>query len=669
MVRCLIMKEVVLLLMLSVVAADITSIDYPPELKECLNAEKDADARTYTGESVAGSCIATYCWYNKNNTNPYVPSQAVKDYIRSMSSNPKHERTRRGTFPTRGKTRKRKEYRLLSRRARERFHDCLNLLKTTPVPNGGGITIYDAIAAIHNAGNARSAHGGVNFLSWHRVYIYTLENALRAVNRRCRKVTLPYWDCTAEYYSDLIARGSSEDSIIFSEGFAGNADGTVSTGPFRTWGLVRNVGFGGSLFGRAEIEGILTRTNHGQITVPNGQTPFNLEFYHNSIHRYLGGLLLDISLAPRDPMFFLLHTYVDFLWEQFRQSLIRRGLDAEAYPPFQNPRHAPDNTMEGFPEWTNREGYLNDWNDRIAEYRPTFNCDQSRNCRRGPSRSRWIGCVDVSGLGTQCVAIPRQGFSTNFPGARRRRAAETVDTLKHTRVQMCDRDTCPYQEASIQNTYVLNDKIDPSGWVYVPVNVVFERSKGLLFNTYYSYTKKHILDIFDPSRSEKLHKAMYTGEARTYDSCRISRSGSTKVFVRADGISYSGNSVEYTIADERYPITMQKAYVPVKDPSDEDSRVCLMAYDECGRICLPTCLVKGSDPPVYVPCSGCIRVDSKTPKRYGKTIPEIVSKQWEFHDVHFNEYMCPEELHVHTFVKFVCDSSTKFPWQRLDKYN
>ncbi|XP_021363097.1 uncharacterized protein LOC110456595, partial [Mizuhopecten yessoensis] len=497
------------------------------------------------------------------------------------------------------------------------------------------------------------------------VYLYTLENALRQVDSRCRKVTLPYWDCTAEYYSDQTSRGSSADSIIFSDDFAGNADGAVSTGPFREWGLVRNIGFSGSLFGRAEIEDMLTRTNHGQITIPNAERRYNLEFYHNRIHVFLGGLLLDISLAPRDPLFFLLHAYVDFLWELFRQSLISRSLDPEIYPPFRDPRHGPNQTMAGFPEWTNREGYLNDWNDRIATYKPTFNCERRKNCRRGPSRSRWIGCFQVDRLGTQCVAIPR--LLTDSRGERRRRATETVDALQHTRVQMCDRETCPYQEASIQNTYALNDKIDPSGWVYVPVNVVCERSAGLLFDTYDSYNEKNIMDIFDPSRSHKLHKSLYTGQARTYDSCRVSRMGATKVFVRADGISYSGNSVEYAIIDERYPIMIQKAFIPVKDPGNETSEVCLIAYDECGRLCLPTCLVKGSKPPVYLPCSGCIRVDSKSPKRYGKTIAEVIANHWEFHDVHDDEYICPEELHVHTFVKFVCDSSTKFPWQRLNK--
>ncbi|XP_033759787.1 uncharacterized protein LOC117341979 [Pecten maximus] len=655
--------ELVLLLMIPVIAAEITPIPYPKEVKECLKTEENLDASLCTGESIASTCMSTYAWNNKAKVHPYLPSKPEKDYIHQMSGNPRHERVKRGTFPRRGKPRQRKEYRLLTNKARDRFHMCLNLLKNTPVP-GSSISRYDAIAAMHNSQVAGSAHGGVNFLSWHRVYIYTLENALRSVDRRCRRVTLPYWDCTAEYYSDQIRRGDSANSVIFSDEFAGNADGAVVTGAFREWGLVRNIAFGGLLFGRDEIDLVLSRTSHEEISVPFAQRRYNLEFYHNRIHVFLGGFLLDISLAPRDPLFFLLHTFIDYVWELFRQSLIDRGIDPEIYPQFNNPRHAPDNTMEGFPDWENWEGYLNDWNDRIAQYKPSFNCDRTKNCRKGPRRDRWIGCRTTDDFGRQCVSLPR---SNNQDGARRRRSTYKTGKTSHTKVQLCNKDTCPYQEASVQNTYAINDKVDPSSWVYIPVKVLYERSSGLVFHTYDTFENKiDIMDIFDPSRSYKLKKNLYTGQARTYDSCRVSGTGATKVYVRADGISYSGNSMEYAIVDERYPIMVQKAFIPVKDPAKEASEVCLMAYDECGRICLPTCLVKGSNPPVYVPCSGCIRVDNQYPRRYGKTVADAMAEYWSFHDVHDDEYICPEEKEQgQIFLKFVCDSSTKFPWQRM----
>ncbi|XP_069122575.1 uncharacterized protein [Argopecten irradians] len=662
------MKILTVLLLLPLIATEFTPLPYPKEVNDCLFAEKNEDASTCTGESIASSCMGTFAWKNKANIDPYVPSKEQQAYLNQMSSNPKHDRVKRGTFPRRGKPRQRKEYRMLTNKARNRFHDCLNMLKNARVP-GDNMTRYDAIAAMHNALVAGSAHGGVNFLSWHRVYLYTLENAIRSVDRSCRRVTLPYWDCTAEYYSDQIERGSSARSIIFSEDFAGNADTVVETGPFRDWGLVRNIAFGGLLFGRDEIEGMMTRTSHEEITVPRAQRRYNLEFYHNRIHVYLGGFLLDISLAPRDPLFFLLHTYIDFLWEEFRQSLIRRGLDAEAYPRFSNPRHGPNEVMEGFPEWTNREGYLNDWNDRIAQYKPTFNCDRPANCRKGPRRSRWIACENVGIFGTQCVAQPTR----NDQNQRRRRRSTIYNgnNMSHTKIQVCDKYTCPYQESSLQNTYTINDKVDPSKFVYLPVKILYERSSGLVFHTYDQLNgKSHVMDIFDPSRSSTLKKNLYTGQARTYDSCRISGTGATKVIIRADGITYSGNSVEYAIIDDRYPIMVQKAFVPVKSPENETSEVCLMAYDECGRICLPTCLIKDSNPPVYIPCSGCISMNNKYPKGYGKTVAEAVADYWEFHDVHDEDYICPEErIRTPIFLKFVCDASTKFPWQRLAKHS
>ncbi|XP_060079092.1 uncharacterized protein LOC132558533 [Ylistrum balloti] len=659
------MQIILLLLVLPVIAADFTAIDYPPKVKECLMSESNMNASVCTGESIASTCISTFAWHNKAKIHPYVPTKAEEDFILKMSVNPMHERVRRDKrFKKRGRRRKRKEYRLLSKRARDRFHMCLNLLKNTTVRKNGVISQYDAIAAMHNAQVAGSAHGGPNFLGWHRVYLFTLENALRSVSRQCRRVTLPYWDCSAEYYSDQLFNGNSANSIIFSDDFAGNADGVVTTGPFSDWGLVRNIGFAGSLFGRDEIDDMLSRISHEEITVPFAQSRYNLEFYHNRIHVFLGGFLMDISLAPRDPLFFLLHTYIDYVWELFRQSLISRGIDAERYPPTGGLdfRHAPDRPMEGFPEWQNKDGYLNDWNDRIAHYKPSFHCEQERKCRRGPRRGRWIGCRRVGIFGTQCVSLPQRN---NQGETRRRRSAYVKDKSTYTHVQMCDKETCPYQESSIQNTYALNDQIDPSLWVYILAKIVYERSPGLMFNTYDTFTKSHNMDVFDPSRNDRLNKMLYTGKARTYDSCRISRTGATKIFVRADGISYSGNSIEYAIVDERYPIMVQKAFVPIKDPGYDTSEVCLMAYDECGRICLPTCLVKDSDPPMYAPCSGCIRVDSKSPKRYGKTIADVTADHWMFHNLHKKDFVCPEEINDHVFLKFVCDSSSMFPWQRL----
>lgn len=41
-------------------------------------------------------------------------------------------------------------------------------------------------------------HGNVLFPTWHRVYLWQLENALRGV-KGCEDVTLPYWDETGEY--------------------------------------------------------------------------------------------------------------------------------------------------------------------------------------------------------------------------------------------------------------------------------------------------------------------------------------------------------------------------------------------------------------------------------------------------------------------------------------
>lgn len=59
-------------------------------------------------------------------------------------------------------------------------------------------------------------------------FIYRFENALR---RYDASVTIPYLDST---YEDLIG-SNTMNSILWTEGYLGNVDGNLRTGPFKNW--------------------------------------------------------------------------------------------------------------------------------------------------------------------------------------------------------------------------------------------------------------------------------------------------------------------------------------------------------------------------------------------------------------------------------------------------
>lgn len=50
------------------------------------------------------------------------------------------------------------------------------------------------------------------------------------------------------------------------------------------------------------------------------RTDYNaLEYAQGGVQVFVGGDMLDIATAANDPVFYLHHAFVDFLWEQWRQ--------------------------------------------------------------------------------------------------------------------------------------------------------------------------------------------------------------------------------------------------------------------------------------------------------------------------------------------------------------
>jgi tyrosinase len=60
-------------------------------------------------------------------------------------------------------------------------------------------------------------------------------------------------------------------------------------------------------------------------TIPGQDCPIPqdftvLEFVHGNIHIWVGGDMLDQSTSANDPSFFLHHSFVDLIWQQWREN-------------------------------------------------------------------------------------------------------------------------------------------------------------------------------------------------------------------------------------------------------------------------------------------------------------------------------------------------------------
>lgn len=160
-------------------------------------------------------------------------------------------------------------------------------------------------------------------------------------------------------------------SILWTPPLFGNGNGVVTTGPFASFTDVRgspiwrNIGRGGTLIARENVESILMRRSNRALVYDD----IPLEGYHNGPHVYIGGTLGRLSIAPADPVFFFHHSFIDKIWSDAQTQMA----NPQQYP-YQgvNQQHRPRARMSMFPVDTgspllNVHGYMS-WVSNLAQY-------------------------------------------------------------------------------------------------------------------------------------------------------------------------------------------------------------------------------------------------------------------------------------------------------------
>lgn len=264
----------------------------------------------------------------------------------------------------------------LSDKAREDFLFALAKLNgiqvdTDPTPGPGrGIYVTDFVA-MHVAGASASQHGDSHFLPWHRLYLLDLERQLQAVRPT---VSLPYWQfdqpapnlftedfmgAMDEIPRDVTAQGGAFDPGGFNTPLARfamanplsrwqindvqgitrtarfdpqnePANGWIQPGPNGDFPVVDQIAtlrLGGGIPNPAEAF-------FGSPLPPPGTGFARMEATpHGAAHVSFNGSINSVPVAPRDPLFFLLHCNVDRLWAVWQNMFDRDNpADASSYP-------------------------------------------------------------------------------------------------------------------------------------------------------------------------------------------------------------------------------------------------------------------------------------------------------------------------------------------------
>ncbi|XP_033746355.1 uncharacterized protein LOC117331634 [Pecten maximus] len=636
------------------VEATIDNIDIPPKLVDCFSDwDRKENITTIAGRNVLHTCISDYLW--KTGKERWAPD-VDPDILKFISADVK-EREKQITEKTNSKTttpspykdiRVRKEYRMLTNKERRKYHRAVKALKQDKrlKPN-----TYDAIANYHNAKIQSTAHGGPNFLGWHRVYLATYEEALRKIDP---DVSLPFWDCRLD--EDM------EDpslSMLFSGRFAGNGNGEVDNGPFKDWThsafgkLTRVVSKGAELMSYEDVENILSKKFTSEITVPTAQSGYNLEYLHGKIHMFVNGHLGDLVSAAHDPLFYMLHAFIDYVWWMFRNKQESNGIDpANDYPETSIKQQQPNLTMDGFNMYKNIDGYSQNWTRDIYTYEMTPTCSKEQ-----PScNSKWLTCQLDKG---RCVSKARRRNNRS----KSQRTADSVDsiTTEMSQIEEFTSDTCSKLDSTIQNTYSVDGHADSSKWIYLPIKIVNERKQNELFRSFevVDGIANETLDIYDSEMYGKLKRREDTGKMGTYQRCNLPGSGATKIFVSAYGLNYYGFSTEYTIVDERMPLFKGYTYVPVRKPTEKPSEAFFAAYDSCGRLCKPYCRTTNG---TYTRCSATLRIGNYSTGEYGDTYGDAFLNTWNYDD---DEIPDVNDDNVH--LVFYCNRKEEWPWQKYNK--
>jgi hypothetical protein len=180
----------------------------------------------------------------------------------------------------------RKNQNALSQTEWARFKCAINTLKQSGVepPSYQEFVDVHVQAMTTHTGHMWGAHGGSNFLPWHREYLMAFENRLRLIN--------PLDNSILGLGKDPLPAELSDPQDLVN------------------WGITRNNPVG-AMPSQTQVNNVLAETTWDDFRI-------NLEGIHGSVHISVGGQMGGAS-SPSDPIFWLHHAFIDKIWADWQK--------------------------------------------------------------------------------------------------------------------------------------------------------------------------------------------------------------------------------------------------------------------------------------------------------------------------------------------------------------
>lgn len=185
---------------------------------------------------------------------------------------------------------------------------------------------YDCWAAYHNNFDLFGCrHGTDLFWPWHRNHLVEFEKALRSSDpanpERVRDVTLPYWNWTQAPSGRFFPKSVEQQFLDPGEYYPEDCPDPNSPCPNPLWIDGRRTGSCQAVRPECVQEALQLPTwrdfGGGQQGGQFGD--FELQA-HNFMHAsYIGGPMASPETASQDPIYWLFHTYIDNVWDQWQR--------------------------------------------------------------------------------------------------------------------------------------------------------------------------------------------------------------------------------------------------------------------------------------------------------------------------------------------------------------
>lgn len=208
-------------------------------------------------------------------------------------------------------------------------------------------SFWDLLVRVHIT-FTNEAHRGSYFLPWHRQFLLVLENYIRSQGHP--KFTLPYWDWSAEaanaalsdIWDSFYVGGARQRRLTRAPKPIPNGSFAQITGRFpRPHTVLRNFSSG--------VSGTIRQlVDESLLTVIINASKFstfsiNMELAHDLVHVGIGGDMRLVDSAPNDPVFYLHHAFVDYVYSR-RQVLF-------GVKDFDGVHNFPGNTQPAYPNY------------------------------------------------------------------------------------------------------------------------------------------------------------------------------------------------------------------------------------------------------------------------------------------------------------------------------